>query len=130
MKNPGERIRERRNELQLTQRSLAKAVKVSHVTISQWESNDSSPSGKNLFALSTALQCSPTWILYGDTDQSPKPAVKIPPELDEREAELIQLFASLPESEKERHLTDLRLKVDELNRLFEELLQTRKKLAK
>ncbi len=130
MKNPGERIRERRNELQLTQRSLAKAVKVSHVTISQWESNDSSPTGKNLFALSSALQCSPTWILFGDTDKSPLPAVKSPPELDEKEIELIQLFASLPESEKEQHLVDLRLKVDGLNRLFEELLQARKNLKK
>ncbi|ARB84845.1 MULTISPECIES: helix-turn-helix domain-containing protein [Yersinia] len=130
MKSPGERIKARRNELQLTQRSLSKAVKVSHVTISQWESNDSSPSGKNLFALSAALKCSPTWILYGDVDKSPPPAEEIQPELDEQEIELIQLFASLPESEKEQHLADLRVKVDGLNKLFEELLKARKKLKK
>ncbi|WP_447907832.1 helix-turn-helix domain-containing protein [Serratia fonticola] len=126
MKTPGERIRARRKELKFTQRSLAKIVKVSHVTVSQWESNDTEPGGKNLFALSESLQCSPTWILYGDEDKTPGEAQPIPKELDEREKELIKLFASLPESEKERHLSDLRMRVDEFNRLFDELLQARK----
>ncbi|WP_139156488.1 helix-turn-helix domain-containing protein, partial [Enterobacter hormaechei] len=61
MTMPGERIRARRKDLKLTQRALAKLVNVAHVTISQWETGDSEPGGKNLFALSNALQCSPTW---------------------------------------------------------------------
>ncbi|MCL2899760.1 helix-turn-helix domain-containing protein [Brenneria tiliae] len=126
MNTPGERIRARRKELKLTQRALAKLIKVSHVTVSQWETNDSEPGGKNLFALSSSLQCSPTWILYGDSDQQPGEAAPTPKELDERELELLTLFSSLPESEKERHLKDLREKVDGFNRLFEELLQARK----
>lgn len=123
---PGERIRARRKELKLTQRALAKLVKVSHVTVSQWESEDSEPGGKNLFALSAALQCDPTWILYGDESSTPsEPSLTLPP-LTERETELVSLFNALPESEKERHLNQLREKVDEFNRLFEELLQARK----
>lgn len=123
---PGERIRARRKDLKLTQRALAKLVKVAHVTISQWETGDSEPGGKNLFSLSNALQCSPTWILYGDEAATPGPPVDSPKPLDEREAELLKLFSALPESEKERHLNELREKVDDFNRLFEELLQARK----
>ncbi|WP_370906250.1 helix-turn-helix domain-containing protein [Citrobacter koseri] len=123
---PGERIRARRKDLKLTQRALAKLVKVAHVTISQWETGDSEPGGKNLFALSNALQCSPTWILYGDESATPGEPVDTPPVLDERETELLSLFSALPESEKERHLNELREKVDDFNRLFEELLQARK----
>ncbi|MBA5203063.1 helix-turn-helix domain-containing protein [Pectobacterium aroidearum] len=126
MNTPGERIRARRKELKLTQRALAKIIKVSHVTVSQWETDDSEPGGKNLFALSNSLQCSPTWILYGDSNQQPGEVTPIPKHLDEREQELLTLFASLPESEKEKHLKDLREKADGFNRLFEELLQARK----
>ncbi|UAN12413.1 helix-turn-helix domain-containing protein [Raoultella planticola] len=126
MTMPGERIRARRKDLKLTQRALAKLVNVAHVTISQWETGDSEPGGKNLFALSSALQCNPTWILYGDEAATPGTPLDTPPPLDERETELLKLFSSLPESEKERHLKELREKVDEFNRLFEELLQARK----
>ncbi|WP_148723575.1 helix-turn-helix domain-containing protein, partial [Escherichia coli] len=52
----GERIRYRRKNLKYTQRSLAKALKISHVSVSQWERDDSEPTGKNLFALSKVLQ--------------------------------------------------------------------------
>ncbi|WP_407084845.1 helix-turn-helix domain-containing protein [Pluralibacter gergoviae] len=122
----GERIRARRKDLKLTQRALAKMVKVAHVTISQWETGDSEPGGKNLFALSNALQCNPTWILYGDESAEPGAPVDSPKPLEEREEELLALFSALPESEKERHLSELREKVDGFNRLFEELLQARK----
>ncbi|MCT7004540.1 helix-turn-helix domain-containing protein, partial [Salmonella enterica subsp. enterica serovar Carrau] len=37
----GERIRARRKALKLTQKSLAKALKLSDVSISQWERDDS-----------------------------------------------------------------------------------------
>ena len=60
----GERIRYRRKNLKYTQRSLAKALKISHVSVSQWERDDSEPTGKNLFALSNVLQCSPTSVSY------------------------------------------------------------------
>nr|WP_109217090.1 helix-turn-helix domain-containing protein [Klebsiella pneumoniae] len=119
MTMPGERIRARRKDLKLTQRALAKLVNVAHVTISQWETGDSEPGGKNLFSLSNALQCSPTWILYGDEAATPGTPVDTPKPLDEREAELLKLFSSLPESEKERHLKELREKVDGFNRLFD-----------
>jgi transcriptional regulator with XRE-family HTH domain len=60
----GERLLALRKMRKLTQRDLAKIIRVSHVTISQWESGDSEPSGSNLIALSFALECSPTGLMY------------------------------------------------------------------
>jgi Predicted transcriptional regulator with C-terminal CBS domains len=125
-----DRIRRRRNELDISQQKLADAVKVSHVTIFKWESGETEPRGQNLFKLSKALRCSPTWLLYGDEDQEPIPASELPAELDERQKKLLDLFESLPESEKERHILELEAKVDGFNALFEELLIARKNAKK
>ncbi|EHD22099.1 MULTISPECIES: helix-turn-helix domain-containing protein [Brenneria] len=132
MKNDAlhERIKARRTELNMSQQKLADAVRVSHVTIFKWENGDTEPKGKNLFTLSKALRCSPTWLLYGDESSTPTPADELPTELDERQQKLLYLFDSLPESEKERHLSDLECKVDGFNALFEELLTARKKSKK
>ncbi|EMN1953037.1 helix-turn-helix domain-containing protein [Citrobacter koseri] len=126
----GERIRARRKELKLTQKSLAKALKLSDVSISQWERDDSEPTGKNLFALTKVLKCSPTWILFGDEDQTPEEPTELPIVLDERKQELIDLFDALPESEQEAQLEQLRARVENFNNLFNELLEARKRTKK
>lgn len=123
----GERIKARRKDLKHTQRTLAKALKISHVSVSQWERDDSEPSGKNLFSLSKVLQCSPTWILYGDEDKTPDAPVSVPPALDERQQELIELFNALPESEQNAQLAQMRARVDNFNKLFEEMLKARQR---
>ncbi|MBW5843083.1 helix-turn-helix domain-containing protein [Yersinia kristensenii] len=46
--------------------------------------------------------------------------------LKPQHSELIELFERLPESEKEQHLTNLRITVDNYDRLFKELLALRK----
>ena len=126
----GERIRARRKDLNHTQSTLAKSLKISHVSVSQWERDDSEPSGKNLFALSKILKCSPTWILFGDDEQAPDslPAEELP--LDDRHRELIELFDALPESEQDSQLELMRARVENFNRLFEEMLETRKRKNK
>lgn len=130
MTSLSDRIKLRRTELDISQQKLADAVKVSHVTVFKWENGDTEPKGKNLFLLSKALRCTPTWLLYGDEDQAPLPAEDLPVELDERQTKLLELFDSLPESEKDRHLSELEEKVDGFNALFEELLSARKKTKK
>lgn len=95
-----DRISARRKELGYTQQKLADLVGKSYVTIYKWEAGDVEPKGKNLFALSSALKCSPTWLLFGDEEQAPIPAEEIPNELDARQQRLLDLFESLPESEK------------------------------
>tara|TARA_R110002124_G_scaffold123818_1_gene282712 strand:- start:5450 stop:6148 length:699 start_codon:yes stop_codon:yes gene_type:complete len=66
MNTLGERSKERRKIIKLTQIQLSKKVGVSGVTISQWESGDTSPKGENLYKLARALSCSPDWLLFGD----------------------------------------------------------------
>ncbi|EMH4928132.1 MULTISPECIES: helix-turn-helix domain-containing protein [Serratia] len=122
----GSRIRGRRKEMKFTQRSLAQALGISHVSVSQWERDDSEPTGKNLFSLSRVLRCSPTWILFGDEEQQPSQIDEIPRQLNEQQIQLLDLFDQLPESEKEIHLSALRDKVDDFNKLFDELLKARK----
>lgn len=121
-----DRIAARRKELGLTQQQLADLVKKSSVSVFKWESGQTEPKGKSLFALSTALRCSPTWLLFGDEEQIPTPVESLPTALDERQQRFLDLFDSLPESEKESYLNELEARVDNFNRLFEELLKVRK----
>ncbi len=59
----GNRIKERRKELGLTQKALARKVGVSHVTISQWESDTNQPKGRYLADLSNQLKKDMAWIM-------------------------------------------------------------------
>ncbi|MPY24332.1 S24 family peptidase [Shewanella sp. YLB-07] len=70
MKTLAERSKERRKIIKLTQIQLSKKVGVSGVTISQWESGDTSPKGENLYKLAKALKCSPDWLLFGENRQT------------------------------------------------------------
>lgn len=121
-----DRISARRKELGLTQQQLADMVKKSSVSVFKWESGQTSPKGDTLFALSRALKCTPTWLLYGDDDQTPLAPEELPTELDERQRRLLDLFDSLPESQKEAHLNELEARVENFNKLFNELLEVRK----
>lgn len=63
------------------------------------------------FALSKVLQCSPTWILFGDEDKQPTPPVEKPVALSPKELELLELFNALPESEQDTQLAEMRARV-------------------
>ena len=121
-----ERVAARRAELGLSRAALAKAAKISSVSVLKWENGQNEPKGANLFALAKALRCSPTWLLYGDEEQLPIPAEQLTSELDDRQQRLLDLFDSLPESAKESHIIELEQKVLGFNNLLEELLEVRK----
>ena len=128
----GQRALARRKELKLTQREAAKLAGVAHVTISQWERDETQPVGTRLFSLAKALSCTPTWLLFGDEQQNPVPANELPSttQLTDKHRELIDLFDSLPESEQEAQLQEMRARVQNFNKLFEELLQARQRKTK
>ena len=125
----GQRILARRKELKLTQREAAKLAGVAHVTISQWERDETQPVGGRLFSLAKALSCSPTWLLFGDEYKTPLPPDSLPqaPQLSDKHKELIDLFDSLPESEQEAQIQEMRARVKNFNKLFEELLKARQR---
>lgn len=67
----GQRIRQKRNELNLTQLELARKMSnVSHAAISQWESDSTKPNAENLFELSIIFSCDFAWLLKGNGYQS------------------------------------------------------------
>lgn len=113
----------------MTQRDLAEAAGVSYASISLWESDKTEPKGKNLHALAQALQCAPTWLLFGDEDKAP--GEPVPQEekmqLSVDEEELLKLYRALPESDQAAQLNSLRARVENFNTLFEELLKARKR---
>lgn len=131
-KTLGQRVLARRKELKLTQREAAKLVGVAHVTISQWERDETQPVGSRLFSLAKALSCTPTWLMFGDAEQSPTPASELPaaPQLTGRQKELVDLFDALPESEQDAQLMEMRARVKNFNKLFEELLKARERQSK
>lgn len=61
----GAKILNRRKELNITQKQLSKIVGVSHVTVSQWEKEETAPRGANLMKLADALGVTPESLLEG-----------------------------------------------------------------
>ncbi|EAW8185630.1 helix-turn-helix domain-containing protein [Salmonella enterica] len=71
----GERIRERRNELGLTQKEIAKHLGRSASAVTQWEIGATLPNGLNLVKLAEILQVDAQWILSGEHDEEAKSSV-------------------------------------------------------
>jgi SOS-response transcriptional repressor LexA len=67
MSHAGNRIRDRRKEKNLTQRSLGALIGVSATSITYWERGEVEPKNKHLAALARALDLAPDYILYGAT---------------------------------------------------------------
>lgn len=65
-----ERIRAQRKNAALTQVELAKMVGVARVSLTQWESGDTSPKGENLMKVARALGVTPDWLVSGRGDPS------------------------------------------------------------
>ena len=73
--------------------------------------------------------------MFGDSDKQPEVfdtslADQVKNDLSPVHQELLDLFDSLPSSEQEAQLNELRARVENFNRLFDELLQARKKNRK
>lgn len=67
----GQRIKERRKALKLTQMDLSRRMQgVSHAAISQWENDTTKPNAENLLDLSTILNCEFGWLLRGSPNSS------------------------------------------------------------
>lgn len=66
----GERIRERRKELGMTQKQLADKLGVKYQTVQAWELNSRNPKLETVEKLASALGVSSGWLVYGDEDSS------------------------------------------------------------
>ncbi|MBZ6397238.1 MULTISPECIES: LexA family protein [Pantoea] len=88
MMNMGERIRQKRKELNLTQQALAEKAGVNRVTVTGWEKDDYQPNGANLQALADALKCDPTWLVSGKGEAAATPLLR-PVQVSAKEVPLI-----------------------------------------
>lgn len=86
----GERIRERRKELGMTQDELANKVGVKKTSISNYEVNTNSPPEKIIIKLMEALNCDANY-LFADCDKQIKIAIT------PHEERLIKAYRKMPE---------------------------------
>jgi transcriptional regulator with XRE-family HTH domain len=73
----GERIKARREQLQLTQEELARKTEAPAITgnvISRWERGSNRPSQPNLEALANALEVAEGYLTFGNERPAPVPA--------------------------------------------------------
>lgn len=124
----GQRIKQRRKQIGISQKGLSKAIGVSDSSISLWESDHTAPRGENLHELASALQCSPTWILFGDQDKNPESPRQLNDiqQLTEDEMEMLRLYRVLPGSEREAQMSNMKARVKNHIRRLNALLEGRK----
>lgn len=66
MSTIGERIRERRKIMGITQAALAEAFGINRVSVTQWELGTTSPEVDKIVKLAQLLDCDPEWLLSGN----------------------------------------------------------------
>lgn len=71
----GERIRDCRQRLQLSQEKLAEMMGVTRQAVTKWESDQSAPSTENLFKLAELFGTTTDFLLEVEKSQEKKPAV-------------------------------------------------------
>ena len=75
----GIRIKRKREEIGLSQEELGRKLgKVTHASISNWESNKTVPASKNLTELAKIFNCSIEWLLSGKSHVDFQDISKIP----------------------------------------------------
>ncbi|CFQ95832.1 TPA: helix-turn-helix domain-containing protein [Yersinia enterocolitica] len=65
METISERLKQKRSELNLTQAELAEKAGIKQQSIQQIESG-ATKRPRFLFEIASALQCEPSWLLYGN----------------------------------------------------------------
>lgn len=65
MQQLSDRLKTRRKSLDLTQKEIARRLKVSQATVAGWESGNYKPGGRNILGLAKLLECDPQWLEYG-----------------------------------------------------------------
>jgi transcriptional regulator with XRE-family HTH domain len=100
LKSMGQRIKERRESLRLTQEELAARIEGDQKAVWRYESGEGSPSIQKLILIAKALDTSTDWLL-GTTDD-PEPSIL---SLDENEKRLINIYRKKPSDRRELIIT-------------------------
>lgn len=66
LSNIGTRIRERRDELGLSQRQVGELCGAAQTQVGEWERGAVEPRFGTVVALAKALRCTAVWLVFGD----------------------------------------------------------------
>ncbi len=107
----GQRIKERRKELKITQTQIQQETSISSGNLSCIENGKYLPSAVALLELSKILDCSIDWILMGKSSISENSLI-----LDNKETKLLNGFRELSEEDKEELIEILEMKLRKTQR--------------
>ncbi len=102
----GQRIKERRKELKITQTQIQQETSISSGNLSCIENGKYLPSAIALLELSKILDCSVDWMLTGKSSISDNSIF-----LDTEEKELLNGFRELPEDDREELFCLMQMKL-------------------
>ncbi len=110
----GQRIKERRKELKITQTQIQQETSISSGNLSCIENGKYLPSAMALLELSKILNCSIDWMLTGKSLISNNSVI-----LDDEEQKLLNGFRELPGEEREELIGILTMKLQKTHRTRE-----------
>ena len=117
MESIGNRIKNRRKELHLTQTDIKSTCGISSGALSEMENGNRTPSIILFHSLSQALECSMDWLATGESPDSDMSFHSGSGALEtESEVELLNGFRQLDLDDREEILTLLNLKLRRLKR--------------
>lgn len=106
----GQRIKNRRRELKITQTQIQQETSISSGNLSCIENGKYLPSAIALLELSKILNCSIDWILTGESSISENQII-----LETREETLVNGFRMLPDDEQNELIKILELKLQKIH---------------
>ena len=107
----GQRIKNRRRELKITQTQIQQETSISSGNLSCIENGKYLPSAIALLELSKILDCSIDWILTGESSISENQTI-----LETREQTLLNGFRMLPEDEQKELIEILEMKLRKIHK--------------
>lgn len=119
MTDIGNRIRDRRKELGLTQTDIHEKCGIASGALSQMECGNRTPSALTLYKLSTALDCTTDWLITGFS-MNPKNS-----ELTEQEEDALLIMRQLPPDDRDELYEIMGIKLRKMQRIaMREMNQT------
>ena len=97
------RLKELREDKNITQNELAKAIKTTQTNIGRWEKGLNEPSSSNVVALCNYFQCSADYLLGREDDFGIQEKIS---NLSLKEQRLLKSFAQLDADEQEKIIED------------------------
>lgn len=113
----GQRIKNRRKELNITQTQIQKAAGISSGNLSGIENGRYLPSTAALLGLSKILDCSIDWMLTGESLKSTSSKISnFNEELSEYDCKLLELFHGISEEDQEELIMIAQMKYNRVKR--------------